>query len=151
MEFEPDIVLWDSAYLAIGRAHGGRGRVKRSDQAGFFLEDVKHFLERAGVPGIITWHFNRDVSETDTKASMNDIALTADMERLFDVIVALFRTPEMHDSGDALWRTLKVRDGVNLPELRTRFEVKREIAFSEISFSRTVTEEQKVARNEPRR
>lgn len=143
MEFEPDIVLWDSAYLAIGRAHGGRGRAKRSDQAGFFLEDVKHFLERAGVPGIITWHFNRDVSEVDTKASMNDIALTDDMPRLFDVIVALFRTPEMHDSGDALWRTLKVRDGVNLPELRTRFEVKRDIQFSEVSFSRTVTDEKK--------
>jgi len=131
MDFEPDIILWDSAYLAIPRS----GKQKRTDAAGFFLEDVKHFLERQGVGGIITWHFNREVKEDDTKASMNDIALTDDMGRLFDVILGLFRTPEMEDAGEAIFRSLKVRDGVGIPELRTRFEVKREIRFEEIGIN----------------
>jgi len=130
--FEPDLIIWDSAYIAIGR-DGGR-RQKRSDSAGFFLEDCKHTFERLGVPGLLTWHFNRECGENDIHASMNDIALTDDMPRLFDVIMFLFRPPEMVEAGEALWRSGKVRDGIGIPELRTRFEIKRTIAFDEISF-----------------
>jgi hypothetical protein len=131
IEFQPDIIVWDSAYIAIDRA--GKSN-KRTDQAGYFLEDCKEMFSRVGVPGFITWHFNREVKEDDTAASLNDIALTDDMPRLFDVILFLFRTPEMVDAGEALWRTGKIRDGVNVPELRTRFEVRRMIDFSEIGF-----------------
>jgi hypothetical protein len=129
LEFQPDIIIWDSAYLAIDR--GGKSS-KRTDQAGYFLEECKEMFGRVGVPGLITWHFNREVAEDDTEASLNDIALTDDMPRLFDVIMFLFRTPDMVNAGEAIWRTGKVRDGVNVPELRSRFEVKRCIAFDEI-------------------
>lgn len=129
LEFQPDLVIWDSAYLAIGDRNR---RTKRTDQAGYFLEDTKYMFERLGIPGLITWHFNREVKETDTHASMNDIALTDDMGRLFDVILALFRTPDHIAGGEALWRTLKVRDGVGLTELRSRFEIKSCVDFSEI-------------------
>jgi len=134
-EFEPDIILWDSAYLAIER--GKHSNNKRTDAAGYFLEDCKLLFERLGVPGVLTWHFNRNVDEDDTHAGQGDISLTDDMPRLFDVIMGLFRTPEMVDAGEAIWRSLKIRDGVNIPELRTRFEIKRHIAFDEISFGIT--------------
>lgn len=130
IEFEPDIMIADSWYIAIGKA----GKMhKRSDQAGYFLEDTKACCERLGVPGFFTWHFNREVKEEDTEASLNDIALTDDMPRLFDVIMMLFRTPEMQSAGEALWRSGKIRDGIGIPELRTRLEVKRTIAFEEIA------------------
>lgn len=133
-EFEPDLIIWDSAYLAINR---GKQR-KRTDAAGYFLEDCKHTFERLGIPGLLTWHFNREVNENDTHASTNDIALTDDMPRLFDAIMFLFRTPEMVDAGEAIWRSGKVRDGVNIQELRTRFEIKNEIRFEEISYGTPV-------------
>lgn len=129
--FEPDLIIWDSAYLAIGK---GSRRQKRTDSAGYFLEDCKHLFERLGVPGLLTWHFNRDVGENDIKAQQGNIALTDDMGRLFDVLMYLFRPPEMAEAGEAIWRSGKIRDGVSIPELRTRFEIKRCIAFDEISF-----------------
>jgi hypothetical protein len=129
IEFGPDLIIWDSAYLAIDRGKTN----KRTDQAGYFLEDCKETFGRLGIPGLITWHFNREVDEDDVDGSMNHIALTDDMPRLFDVILCLFRTPEMVNAGEAIWRTGKVRDGVNIPELRTRFEVRRCIDFSEIA------------------
>jgi hypothetical protein len=128
-EFEPDLVIWDSAYIAIPRGSA----TKRTDLAGLFLEDCKATFERLGVPGLLTWHFNREVKENDTEASLNDIALTDDMPRLFDAIFFLFRTAEMQAAGEALWRSGKIRDGVGMPELRTRLEVKRSIDFSEIA------------------
>lgn len=135
-EFEPDLVIWDSAYVAIGR--GTKTKNGRTDAAGYFLEDCKSVFERRGVPGLLTWHFNREVDEDATEASTNFIALTDDMPRLFDVILFLFRTPEMINAGEALWRSGKIRDGINLPELRTRFEIKRHIAFEEIMFGAPV-------------
>jgi len=134
LEFEPDLVIWDSAYLAIQR---GKGQGKRSDLAGYFLEDCKHTFERLGIPCLLTWHLSRNVDEDDTHASLNDIALTDDAGRLIDVIMFMFRTPEMVDAGEAVFRSGKIRDGVNIPELRTRFEIKRHIDFSEISFGLT--------------
>lgn len=133
LEYEPDLVIWDSAYLAIQRA----GRGKRTDMAGYFLEDTKHTFERLGIPCLLTWHLSRNVDEDDTKASINDIALTDDAGRLMDVIMFMFRTPEMVDAGEALFSSGKIRDGVNIPELRSRFEIKRYIDFSEISFGLT--------------
>ena len=133
--FGPDLIVWDSAYIAIPRGKMN----KRTDNAGLFLEDCKAMFSRLGVAGLLTWHFNREVKEDDTEASVNDIALTDDMPRLFDVILFLFRTAEMQNAGEALWRTGKIRDGVNIPELRTRFEVKRCIDFSEIAFGAATT------------
>lgn len=132
LEYEPDIIIWDSAYLAIGKRNR---RSKRTDQAGYFLEDTKLMFERLGVPGLITWHFNRDVKESDTHAGLGDIALTDDMGRLFDVIMAMFRTPDHVTAGEAIWRSLKVRDGVGLSELKTRFEIKHGCDFSEIGMA----------------
>jgi hypothetical protein len=134
LEYEPDLVIWDSAYLAISR---GRGHGKRTDMAGYFLEDTKHTFERLGIPCLLTWHLSRNVDEDDIEASMNDIALTDDAGRLIDVIMFMFRTPEMVDAGEALFRSGKVRDGVNIPEIRSHFEVRRHIDFSEISFGLT--------------
>ena len=142
MEYQPDLVIWDSAYLAIQRG-GGHG--KRTDMAGYFLEDCKHTFERLGIPCLLTWHLSRNVDEDDTSASINDIALTDDAGRLIDVIMFMFRTPEMIDAGEALFRSGKIRDGVNIPELRTRFEIKRHIDFSEIRFETTMTDNAAVA------
>jgi len=134
LDYEPDLVIWDSAYLAIQR---GKGQGKRTDMAGYFLEDTKHTFERLGIPCLLTWHLSRNVGEDDTSASLNDIALTDDAGRLIDVIMFMFRTPEMVDAGEAVFRSGKIRDGVNIPELRSRFEIKRHIDFSEISFGLT--------------
>lgn len=136
LEFEPDLVVWDSAYLAIQR--GARGRSKRTDMAGYFLEDTKHTFERLGIPCMLTWHLSRNVDEDDTEAGLGDIALTDDAGRLVDVILYMFRTPEMIDAGEAVFRSGKIRDGVNIPELRSRFEIKRHIDFSEIAFGAPV-------------
>jgi hypothetical protein len=125
IEYQPDVVLWDSAYLA---AVGAR----KNDAAGNLIIDTKLMLERCGVPGIVTWHFNRDVDEKATEASQNSAALTDELSRVFDVLVGMFRPPEAIDAGEAIWRTLKVRDGVAMRELRTMFKVKETIDFREI-------------------
>lgn len=126
IEYQPDVVLWDSAYLA---AVGPR----KNDAAGNLVIDFKLMLERCGVPGIVSWHFNRDVDEKATEASQNSAALTDELGRVFDVLVGMFRPPEAVDAGEAIWRTLKVRDGIPMRELRTHFRVKEEINFAEIA------------------
>ncbi len=129
MGMGPDVVFWDSAYLAAAKGRGG----KRTDRAGELVEDIKHMLERAGLPGVISWHFNREVDEKATNASQNNAALTDDLGRIWDVLMGMFRPPEVKDAGEAIFRSLKVRDGIEMPELKTVFRVKEEINFAEIS------------------
>ena len=126
LEFRPDIILWDSAYLAVEDSH------KRNETAGALIRDIKMLLERSGVPGFVSWHFNREVDENATNASANSAILTDEVGRIADVVLGLFRPPEMEAAGEAIFRTLKVRDGIPMRELKTHFKMKDEINFAEI-------------------
>jgi len=123
--FQPDIVLWDSAYLA------AQGRDKKVAASNLVLDFVD-LNKRMGIPGAMSWHFNRDVSEDSTRASMNSAILTDEVGRACDVLMGLFRPPEVEQAREAIWRTLKVRDGLPLRELKTRFDVKATLDFTEI-------------------
>jgi len=127
-EFEPDAIWFDSAYVLATRY-----KKKRNEAASELTFDLKNLAERLGVPITISWHFNRDVNgDKDTTATQNSLALTDEISRLFDVIIGLFRPTEVEDAGEAIWQTLKVRDGIRMPELRTHFRMKQEIRFDEI-------------------
>jgi len=123
--FRPDITFWDSAYLA------AQGRDKRVAASNLVLDFVG-LNKRMGTPGVMSWHFNRDVTEDSLRASMNSAILTDEVGRACDVLLGLFRPPELAQAGEAVWRTIKVRDGLPLRELKTRFEVKECLDFSEI-------------------
>jgi hypothetical protein len=128
-EFEPDAIWFDSAYVLANRYKGN----KRNEAASRLIFDLKDTADRLGVPMTISWHFNRDVNgDKDTTATQNSLALTDEISRLFDVIIGLFRPSEVEDAGEAIWQTLKVRDGIRMPELRTHFRMKQEIRFDEI-------------------
>jgi len=128
LDFEPDITFWDSAYLA---AHG---RDKRNSAANLVLDYVE-MNKRTGVPGLMSWHFNRDVEPGAMTASMNSAILTDEIGRAMDNLIGLFRPKELEQAGEAYWRTLKVRDGLPLRELKTYFRVKEDLNFGEISES----------------
>ena len=126
LSYQPDIVFWDSAYLA---AEPSRGRENRWTM---LVQHFKRMLERVGVPGVVSWHFNRDVTPTMETATMGAGALTDELPRVFDIILGLFRPPDTEEAGEAIWRALKTRDGVRMGCLKTYFEVKERIDFSEI-------------------
>ena len=128
-EFEPDAIWFDSAYVLANRYKGN----KRNEAASRLIFDLKDTADRLGVPITISWHFNRDVGDKDTTATQNSLALTDEISRLFDVIIGLFRPTEVEDAGEAIWQSLKVRDGIRMPELRTHFKMKEMIRFDEIS------------------
>jgi hypothetical protein len=130
-DWKPDIVLWDSAYLAVGEAGDGASS-RMNERAGAMVRETKLALERLGIPGIISWHFNRDVDEEATNASPNHAILTDEIGRIADVILGLFRPPPVELAGEAVLRTLKVRDGLPLRELKIMFQVKDCIQFAEI-------------------
>jgi len=129
IEMQPDVVIVDSGYLA---ATDGVKRVDNKDY-GRMVIDLKHMLDRLGIPGVLTWHFNRDVGPDALFASANNAALTDEIARVADVIIGLFRTPELETAGEAIFRSLKVREGLPLRELRTFFRVKEEMNFAEIA------------------
>jgi hypothetical protein len=128
LSYEPDIVFWDSAYLAAQPARG-----KNENRWSGLVRSFKLMLERVSIPGVVSWHFNRDVLENAVSASMNSAALTDELARVFDTIIGLFRPPELEEVGEAIWRGIKTRDGVKMGKLKTHFELKECIDFSEIS------------------
>ena len=124
LSYQPDIVLWDSAYLA--------ARGNKRDNAAQLVVEMRDLFSRTGIPGIISWHFNREVNEGAESASQNYAALTDELPRVFDVLLGLFRPERTVDAGEAVWQSLKVRDGVRMPELTTRFELRDTTDFSEV-------------------
>jgi hypothetical protein len=128
LSYKPDVVFWDSAYLAAQpvRGHG-------ENRWAALVTSFKLMLDRVGIPGVVSWHFNRDVDEKATSASMNSGALTDELGRVFDTLIGLFRPPEMEEAGEAGWCGLKTRDGVRMGALKTHFELRDCIDFSEIS------------------
>jgi len=127
--FEPDIIYFDSAYVLATKY-----KRKRNEAASQLILDLKYAAERMGVPLVITWHFNRDVNgDKDTTATQNSLMWTDEISRIFDCIIGLFRPTEVEDAGEAIWQSLKVRDGIRMPELRTNFRMKNIIRFDEIS------------------
>lgn len=130
LQFEPDVVFWDSAYLA-AQPQRNRGE----NRWGALCHSFKLMLERVGIPGVVSWHFNREVGEKATDASMGSGALTDELPRVFDTILGMFRPPEVEEVGECIWRGLKTRDGVRMGTLRTHFEIKQHIDFSEIGES----------------
>lgn len=128
IEYQPDIVIWDSAYLAASSYVD----VQKRDQPSELVKDFKRMLERVAVPGLVTWHFNRDVEEDALAASQNDVAFTDEMPKLFEVMLGLFRPPEVADAGEAVFTSLKVRDGIAMRALKTHFKMKDQINFAEI-------------------
>jgi len=130
MDFQPDIVYWDSAYLGADLKGAGR---KRKDAYDDLLIGFGEMLDLYGIPGVISWHFKREVTKKATSADLGDTAYTDELGRLTDVVARLFRAPEMEDADEALLRTLKVRDGIRMPELRVRWDVKNQMCFSEIA------------------
>jgi hypothetical protein len=127
LQYQPDVVFWDSAYLAIDK-----GKDRRDDRAGQFVIDVKRLAERMSVPIITSWHFNRDVDEKATDASQGSAALSDEVARVWDTLIGLFRPPELEDAGEGLWRALKTRDGVRMSGLKTHFKLVDSLDFREI-------------------
>jgi hypothetical protein len=127
IQHRPDIVFWDSAYLGAERWKFGN-----ANPYGQLLIDFKMLCRRLHIPGVLTWHFNREVDEDSTHASVNCAALTDDMARVADVILGLFRPLDCVNSREALLRALKVRDGLQVPVVKTHFDMKDQIDFSEI-------------------
>lgn len=138
LEFGPDAVFWDSAYLAIQATASG----KKNEAAGEFVVDTKLMLERLAVPGVMTWHFNREVDTDAEEASQNSAALTDELSRVADVMLGIFRPPKILKANEAIWRSLKVRDGLALSRMRTRFAVKESIDFQELAESE-ISEDEK--------
>jgi len=128
LSFQPDIVLWDSAYIA----SKPKGRQNRKDACDELIGGFSELLGRESISGLMSWHFNRDVTEKSVSAGLGDTAYTDELGRLVDVLVGLFRPPEMQEANEAFLRTLKVRDGVRMPELRTHWHLKGKIDFTEI-------------------
>ena len=128
LSYRPDVVFWDSAYLA---AQPTRGR--KENRWASLVRSFKLMLERVGIPGVVSWHFNRDVTEKAMSASMNSGALTDELPRVFDTIIGLFRPPELEEADEALWKGLKTRDGIRMGTLRTNFQLVDGIDFSEIT------------------
>lgn len=129
LSYAPDVVIWDSAYLGAET----RAAKKRKDAYDDLLIGFKAMLDTQGIPGILTWHFNRDVTEKAVFAGLGETAYTDELGRLTDVVVGLFRTPDHMRAREAILRTLKVRDGLRLPELKMEWDVKDTITFREIS------------------
>lgn len=123
--YRPDIVIWDSAYLAI------RGHDKKESAASFVL-DMKRLFNKTGTPALVTWHFNREVDEDAEDASYNDAMYTDEVGRVANVLLGLFRPERFERANEALWRVLKTRDGSRLNGVKTKFSVKDEIDFSDL-------------------
>ena len=127
LQFQPDVVFWDSAYLAAMPT-----RDRGENRWAVLCRSFKLMLERVGIPGVVSWHFNRDVDAKATNADMGSGALTDELPRVFDTILGMFRPPEMEEAGECGWRGLKTRDGVKMGAMRTNFEIREHIDFSEI-------------------
>lgn len=128
MDYRPDLVVWDSAYL--GAETGPRHRKDAYDD---LLKGFGELCDLYAIPGLLTWHFSRDVDEKATSASLGNTAYTDELGRLTDVVVGLFRPPQLQDAREGLLRTLKVRDGVAMRELRIAWDLKEECRLSEIA------------------
>ena len=128
MSYQPDIVIWDSAYLGVDFSTS----TKRKDAFDELLIGFKLMLEREGIAGVLTWHFKREVTEKATSAGLGDTAYTDELGRLMDVVVGLFRPPERVQAREAIYRTLKVRDGIRMPELLLSWAVKEKGLITEI-------------------
>lgn len=133
LSYQPDIVLWDSAYLAAQT----QGRQSRKDAYDDLIDGFADLLKRESLAGMMSWHFKREVTEKATSAGLGDTSYTDELGRLVDVVVGLFRPPEMQEAHEAILRTLKVRDGVRMPELRTKWMLKSKIDFTEIEATDT--------------
>lgn len=139
-QYDPDVVLWDSAAMAASRSSSGsdRGGGREKDRKGLtdeLIHDFKDMLEQFSIPGLVSWHFNRDVDDDAVTAQPNDIAHSDEMVKAFDVVVGFFRTREMKAAGEGLFKPMKVRDGLVAHEIKTMFRVKDEINFQEVSSS----------------
>jgi hypothetical protein len=139
LDYGPDIVLWDSAYIGL-RANK---EASLQEAASALVVDWKRMLERTAIPGVVSWHFNREVDEDATSASYNDAILTDDIARAWDILLGLFRPKELRDAGEAILRTLKTRDGRGVPELKIRFEIDKELDFRELGEPTDKREEKK--------
>ena len=131
MDYRPDLVVWDSAYL--GALHTSGGSHKRKDAYDDLLMGFHDLCDLYAIPGLLTWHFSRDVDEKATGASLADTAYTDELGRLTDVVLGLFRPPNLQDAREALMRTLKVRDGVAMRELRIEWDIKEGCKLAQIA------------------
>lgn len=130
--FNGDIGLIDSAYLLARAEDEGR----MTERATSLVIEHKQVHTRLGVPGVVSWHFNADVAEDALRAqAAKTIMYTDEVNRVSDGMLGLFRPPDLQTSGEAIARTLKVRDGLALRELRFYFRVKEELNFAEIADS----------------
>jgi hypothetical protein len=138
-QFDPDIVYWDSAAMAATRGGGeGGGKHDRKERTDELIGDFKEMVEQFSIPGVVSWHFNRDVDDDATAAQPNDIAHSDEMVKRFDGVIGFFRTREMKAAGEGLFKPMKIRDGLMAHEIKTMFRVKDEINFREISSSEAV-------------
>lgn len=128
LEYQPDFVVWDSAYLAARPT----GKKKQTEAAAEMVIDLKLMLERTSVPCLVTWHFNRDVAEKDDDASQGEAGLTDEIGKAGDVLIGMFRPPKARLANEAIFRTLKVRDGQFMRKLTTRFQLVDTTAFDEL-------------------
>jgi hypothetical protein len=129
LSYGPDVTFWDSAIFAARPTQ----YQSRTEAASELCVNIKDAAERTGVPIVNSWHFNRDVDEEAVTASANAAALSDDMNKAMDVMIAMFRTPQLELAGEALFRSLKVREGLAMRELRTHWLLKEALNFAEIS------------------
>jgi len=125
LEDKPDIVVWDSFYLASESPDW-------KDMAQL-TRDCKRLAERPDidVPIILITQLRRTVKKTDRKADTADLAFTQSIVNDADVILSLFRTSDMENLNEMLIRSIKIRDGVKLKELLIQWNLDT-MDFSEI-------------------
>ncbi len=131
--FDGDAGFIDSGYRML-RGIDPRNLDKTSNRASELVMAHKDVHERLAIPGWMSWHFNATVSEDATKANASGTIMhTDEVNRASDVMLGVFRPPDLQMAGEAIGRTLKVREGLALREMRMFFRVKEDLNFAEIS------------------
>lgn len=121
-----DFVVWDSFYLA--------AKKKKWEEFAQLIADVKKVATRTGTPILLTSQFNKAVQATHTRADQIAAAFTDSILHDADFVFALFQTPSMRLLKEMLFRSLKVREGIELGEMVLRWDIDGG-DFSEISSS----------------
>jgi len=117
LEDKPDLVIWDSYYLA--------SETPDWKDMAQLTRDCKRLAERhdIDIPIILVTQLRRTVKKGDKKADTADLAFTQAIVNDADIILSLFRTSDMENLSEMLVRSIKIRDGVKLKELLLRWDL----------------------------
>lgn len=117
LEDKPDLVIWDSYYLA--------SETPDWKDMAQLTRDCKRLAERVDIdiPIILVTQLRRTVKKGDKRADTADLAFTQAIVNDADIILSLFRTTDMENLNEMLVRSIKIRDGIKLKELLLRWDL----------------------------